>query len=662
MGRIRDRIAQRRAQRAEEAEIEEQLKSDEAKQAADIKATAQSVEEARKRIEQSKPKEQPTEQTKQEVKKQPKQEQQPLRRFATPEVDQKIKANTPSSQSQFSEQAQQSDRDLQDEINVDNSIRQLDKDAQVQAKGLKEVGDDIEYQKARNILIKDAYDHLTDDQKKVFNTYDNDEDRVKYLDSLGVGVEDKEDKSNLAERVWNKGEDKRTLNEYGKQRNYDYQTAGEQTSPLVDMIHSGNSFVDAYRSVYARPQAPEYDPKREKALNWQKAIVALGKLGGIIADTVQMSNGGRIMLKPQGQTEIDHIDSAINSLRNEFASQYASYLEADKLYLKGLYDAYKTDAQQRINTGKEMAKKFDIDKSYSYADAETAKELATIRARKGVGRSGTNNMVRVAVYGRDNNKNQNLIYISKNELPIFTGLMSAQFVNDKSALFDFLTKYGKDLDGKLHGFSLENLHKIQNDPDLTDEEKKLAKDEIISRLFSNSSDEYKIREYVQKYFKDNPYYCVDWAVKTGNKQAMDYAEAYGGLPAGSLSLGAEDRIDIINRIVDTFPSEERIQVRETLRKVPLTELAQIYQDRTGDIYQTGGNGEGTRTQTELPQDDDENPKVIKIGDNYYFYDDPQHKTPLTKNEVELLKKAGAIKDDNPKNNNDNINDEPPPPL
>ena len=666
MGRIRDRIAERRAQREAEREIEEQQKSEQQAQAKEIEATQKKQREAEQAMRKGKQAEADAE-VREIEKQQATDEKAQAKEIAQAKsvqdkAEKKINAERNKTfEERRSEALHNIDRkigkpngDTKTQINNDTNEeadlyyanKKLDADTEQQATDIDDISEAIKANNAFVANIEEMRKSLTPEQRAAFDNLDTNEDRAEYLRKIGKKV--------IPEDIYNRTADTNKLTENGRESRYDYETARSETSPLVDMIHSGNSFVDAYRNTYQRPTAPEYDPRRERALNWQKAIIALGQLGGLISDFKNVGKGGIVYARDMGKTQMDAADNAIDELRAAYSNSYNRYVEADKAYLDGLYEAYKTDAQQRINTGKELAKKFNIDQSYSYADADNALALARIRANRSRASAKGQNpnwYEDIPVYGRDRSGNQILLHLTKNNAKNLKDLALAQFYNDENALRDFLAKYADDTYSDLTGFSLAELNAINSDSSLSEEEKQMAKRQVIDKLFAGS-DKQSPRRLANNIIQKNPMYGIDWAIKTGNKQVMDYAEAYGGLPAGSLSIGAEDRIDIVKRITNTFDENERIAVREQLRRTPLNDLLTIYEERIGQPYVLGGGQDGTRSDFELPPKPNEEPRVIKVGDNYYYYDDESKKTKLTPAEIELIKKLHIEPEEQPNNSDD----------
>ena len=111
-------------------------------------------------------------------------------------------------------------------------------------------------------------------------------------------------------------------------------------------IDSGNSVLHAYLQSNRRPEMPEYDDRREKALRWQRGIQLLGQLGGLVGDSQTGGEGGITYKREMGKTADDAIKAEIDKVRNAYIEQANLYTEADRLWRKGAYDAYKADVDR----------------------------------------------------------------------------------------------------------------------------------------------------------------------------------------------------------------------------------------------------------------------------------------------------------------------------
>lgn len=366
------------------------------------------------------------------------------------------------------------------------------------------------------------------------------------------------DKPNIAQSVYDKGINKQTLDELGHQKGYDYASAKEQTPSLVDMIHSGNSFVDAYRKTHVRPTEPEYDAKREKALRWQQAMISLGKLGGIISDTVAANSGSPIIYdKSQGQAETDYIGSQIKGIRDTFSNQYATYLDADKMYLNGLYDAYKLDNQERIRTGKDLAKKFDLDQTYKYSDLDSAIDVAKARmANRGRGKNGRDYSITATV------GNYPVTFADKYQYDAFVDAITGYYFSPSKVnavtLKDFIREYGYDTSSiNLQNMSISELEKFLQKADAT-----------------------KWREHYQNYVKNmGKEMALNYAASDYSPKVLQIAENAAQLQQGSIRRMQEALADM-RYAMHEYAREHNFEYLSTFDET----ISQMTEDELRDMY------------------------------------------------------------------------------
>lgn len=134
-------------------------------------------------------------------------------------------------------------------------------------------------------------------------------------------------------------------NEAVRAKGVDYGFLGN-VNAIGRQIDDGNSVLHAYLQSNRRPEMPEYDDRREKALRWQRGIQLLGQLGGLVGDSQTGGEGGITYKREMGKTADDAIKAEIDKVRNAYIEQANLYTEADKLWRKGAYEAYKADVDR----------------------------------------------------------------------------------------------------------------------------------------------------------------------------------------------------------------------------------------------------------------------------------------------------------------------------
>ncbi len=115
----------------------------------------------------------------------------------------------------------------------------------------------------------------------------------------------------------------------------------------TDRMQDGRSVLTQYLALNKRPEAPDYDERRERALRWQRGIQLMGQLAGLIGDSRTGGRGGVTYVRDMGKQNDDYIANEIGKVRQAYADQVNQYIEADKLWRKGAYDAWAEDTKRQ---------------------------------------------------------------------------------------------------------------------------------------------------------------------------------------------------------------------------------------------------------------------------------------------------------------------------
>ncbi len=303
-------------------------------------------------------------------------------------------------------------------------------------------------------------------------------------------------------------------------------------------IFGGTPEADAYRKTHTPPTEPEYDPRREKALNWQKAIIALGKLGGVIHDTKTVQNGGFVFEKPQGEKEMSVIDTHINNLKQTFAKQYSDYLTMDKEYRNGLYTAYKNDLErQRKITEKMIPQYKDTWKESISWGKLTPRDAANVARRGGSGSEDAN--ILFTAYGTDSDRFPNHFWVTPKQEKSLNETAVGIFMTDRNALRDVLRNFAENGDYVL-GTDITHLT-----------------DEQLNALLAKS-DQMSVRGALMGLMKKYPSIATQYLIQSGNPAFMRKCELYAGVDAGTFSIGEEEKIWLANALAHIRPEAERL--------------------------------------------------------------------------------------------------------
>lgn len=427
--------------------------------------------------------------------------------------------------------------------------------------------------------------NFTPEQKTAYNKLTTDEAKNKYLydiyrkysldtdtDTPGVatGYDDTEDKTNYADAVYKDSIGRNKTNQQGSSSSSstNFNNMIDPKKGILNIIENGiygdTPLADEYQEINPEPVAPTYDPRREKALQWQKAIVSLGKLAGVISDVKTVNRNGIVNQKEQGTTELNAIDAGIANLRATFAQQYDDYLEADKLYRKELYQAYRQDIANKRDIAKSLIPQYkeSWSDSYGFSDADN---LAVLRRIKAGRAASPDKMQRwqqtfpYFVYGTDETGRQISIPLTEDGIKNLNAkAISLAFTSDE-VLSSALRKYANDFAYDLDGVDISKLS--SSDDDVVNAE--------IGKILENNEAKNKVRASFQKWLKDYPLiasellnHCTsDVNTITSWKAAC---EEYGNLPKGTLSCDDEDYLFMVDRITAAYEEEDRQEARRIL--------------------------------------------------------------------------------------------------
>lgn len=299
-------------------------------------------------------------------------------------------------------------------------------------------------------------------------------------------------------------------------------------------LYGTNPVAASFIATHEKPVAPEYDPRREKALNWQKAIVALGKLGGVIHDVKTVGDNGIVNVKPQGKEEMDAIDTNIAKLKSIYSSQYNTYIEADKAYRKGLYEAYKQDEANKLSYNKALMPLYseNIMDSYRWSQMSEAQKRAAMASNSR--RAAQKGMMRIVIPDNDGSGVPNVINVTKDEWDKYiTKSANSLFAKDPTAMKQAIIKFAEDGLFNIEGYN----------PSIDGVEK------LFTELDQNT-----LRENFFKFIKENPTYAFEWACDTHNLPFMRIIEGYCGVPEGSFTADSKDRDYLIYKLTQRFGS------------------------------------------------------------------------------------------------------------
>lgn len=418
--------------------------------------------------------------------------------------------------------------------------------------------------------------NMSQAQKAVYDSLGSEEEKDKYLYNIAnvdsatpsvipTGIDnDNPSRKNYAEEVNSNMQGVNTTNQHGSSSststNFDKMNNGSSSiSNIIENgIYGGTPLADAYKEINPEPVAPEYDPRREKALQWQKAIVSLGKLAGVIHDVNTVNNNGIVNQKAQGEQELSAIDAGISNLRSTFAQQYNDYLEADKLYRKELYQAYRQD----IANKKELAKSLIPQYKESWADSMSfgdADNLAKLRAVNGR-RQAASKTIELHPYDApryDENGIYSPILISEKAIKNLDSVAVAHAFSDPNIFRIALNKYAKDLAYDINGVDID---KLSNG---TKEEV----DQQINIVLANQ-DKFKVRERFQQMLTKFPHIAAVLLNESADNKTSTMwrgmLEKAGGLIPGTLSTRDQDFEYLVQAIAKAYPEEEQLTAMRNL--------------------------------------------------------------------------------------------------